>query len=158
MKASALIMLLALAIYVPVHGQTEQKKSEAIRDSLWTAVYNFSKVVDEYLDNDIVRPSDVNDFLSYVYTHMPDSVQSSDSFIPYTVSKDTAFAYLQEQTKDMIGNKCEYTFVSWDGWDGQSPYTAFRLNITHNGYQDQLMVIVSTTDEIHCIFSVDSKI
>lgn len=94
----------------------------------------------------------VNNFLNYVYSNMPDSVQSSDFCFPYTVFKDKAMFFLKEQTKDIIGSKCDYSFVSWDGYDGETPYTGFRLNISHNGYNDQ--VIVSTTNEIRCIFSV----
>lgn len=157
MKKLVLTLAVVLSVTTSLFSQ-KKNKSEMMRDSLWKSVYHFSSVVDKYLDKDYVTQYDVNNFLSYVYSHMGDSVQSSDFYLPYTVSKDQAMVFLTDQTKDMVGSKCDYSFVSWDGWDGKTPYTAFRLNVSHNGYKDQLMVIVSTTNEIRCIFSVNSKL
>jgi hypothetical protein len=158
MKKLVLTLIVVLSVTTSVFSQTKKSKSEVMRYSLWSSVYKFSLIVDEYLDKEFVQQADVTNFLSYVYSNMPDSVQSSDFWFPYTVSKDKAMDFLKEQTKDMIGSKCDYSFVSWDGWDGETPYTGFRLNISHNGYNDQFMVIVNTTNEIRCIFSVNSKI
>lgn len=158
MKKLFLTLAVVLSLTTSGFSQSKKPKSEMMRDSLWTSVYNFCLVVDKYLDKDYVTQTDVNNFLKYVYNNMTDSVQSSDFYQPYTVSKDQALSFLTNQTKDMVGSKCDYTFVSWDGWDGRSPYTCFRLNVSHDGYNDQLMVIVSTTNEVHCIFSVNSKL
>lgn len=158
MKKVILTLTVVLSLTTSGFSQNKKPKSEMMKDSLWTSVYNFCLVVDKYLDKDYVTQSDVNNFLKYVYSNMTDSVQSSDFYQPYTVSKNQALSFLTDQTKDMVGSKCDYTFVSWDGWDGISPYTCFRLNVSHNGYKDQLMVIVSTTNEVHCIFSVNSKL
>lgn len=158
MKKLVLTLLVVLKITTSVFSQTKKSKNEVMRDSLWSSVYKFSLIIDKYLDKECVMQKDVNNFLNYVYSNMPDSVQSSDFCFPYTVFKDKAMFFLKEQTKDIIGSKCDYSFVSWDGYDGETPYTGFRLNISHNGYNDQFMVIVSTTNEIRCIFSVNSKI
>jgi hypothetical protein len=153
-----LILIVFSLIANNVYSQHKKSKSDIMRDSLWTAVYNFCLVVDKYLDKDNVTQTDVTNFLSYIESNMVDSVQSTESWIPYTVSKNQALVFLTEQTKDMIGQKCNYSFLSWDGWDGRTPYTGFRLDVLHNGYKDQFLVIVNTTNHVHCIFSANSKI
>lgn len=158
MKNLFLTSLLVLNITTSVFSQNKKTKSEKMSDSLWTSVYTFCKTSEKYLDNECVTQTDVNNFISYVYKSMPDSLQSSEFCFPYTVSKNQALVYLTEQTKDMVGQKCVFTWGSWDGWDGKSPYTGFRFDISHNGYKDQFLVIVSTTNQVHCIFSVNSKI
>ena len=35
-------------------------------------------------------------------------VQSSDFYQPYTVSKNQALSFLTDQTKDMVGSKCDF--------------------------------------------------
>jgi hypothetical protein len=158
MKKLVLFSVLVLSLTTHLLSQTKNKSKEVMEDSLWTSVYKFCKISEKYLDNDCVTQTDVNNFISYVYKSMADSLQSSEFYLPYTVSKNQALVYLTEQTKDMVGQKCVFTWGSWDGWDGKSPYTGFRFNISHNGYKDQFLVIVNTTNQIHCIFSVNSKI
>lgn len=158
MKNLFLTSLLVLNITTSVFSQNKKTKSEKMSDSLWTSVYKFCKTSEKHLDNESVTQTDVNNFISYVYKSMPDSLQSSEFCFPYTVSKNQVLVFLTEQTKDMVGQKCIFTWGSWDGWDGKSPYTGFRFDISHNGYKDQFLVIVSTTNQVHCIFSVNSKI
>ncbi len=151
-------MAVVLSLTTTVFSQNKKPKSETMSDSLWTSVYKFCKTSEKYLDNERVTQADVNNFINYVYNNMTDSLQSSEFYFPYTVSKNQALVYLTEQTKDMVGQKCVFNWGSWDGWDGKTPYTGFRFDISHNGYKDQFLVIVSTTNEVHCIFSVNSKI
>lgn len=158
MKKLVLTPMIVFLLTTSIYSQRKKSKSEIMRDSLWNSVYNFCLVVDKYLDKDYVTQVDVNNFLNYVSCNMRDSLQSSEFFVPYTVSKEQAMIYLTEQTKDMIGSKCNYSFISWDGWDGKTPYTGFRFDVSHNGYKDQFLIIVSTTNKVHCIFSVNSKI
>lgn len=155
MRNLILTSLLVLNITTSVFSQNKKTKSEKMSDSLWTSVYTFCKTSEKYLDNECVTQTDVNNFISYVFRCMPDSIQSTEFCFPYTVSKNQALVYLTEQTKDMVGQKCVFT---WGSWDGKSPYTGFRFNISHNGYKDQFLVIVSTTNKVHCIFSANSKI
>jgi hypothetical protein len=158
MKNLFLTMAVVLSLTTSVFSQNKKPKSEIMSDSLWTSVYKFCKTSEKYLDNESVTQADVNNYINYVYNNMTDSLQSSEFCFPYTVSKNQALAYLTEQTKDMVGQKCVFTWGSWDGYDGKTPYTGFRFDISHNGYKDQFLVIVSTTNKVHCIFSVNSKI
>lgn len=157
MKKLVLTLVVVFTMTTSVFSQTKSN-SELMRDSLWKSVSKFCTMLSKCLDKDYVTQTDVDNFLGYVYSNMGDSVQSSDFYLPYTVSKNQAMLYLTDQTKDMVGTKCDYSFVSWDGWDGETPYTGFRVNVSHNGYNDQFLVIVSTTNKIRCIFSVNSKL
>jgi hypothetical protein len=157
MRNLILTSLLVLNITTSVFSQTKNK-TKVMEDSLMKSLTQFCNTTKKYLVKDYVTQTDVNNFINYVYKNMPDSLQSSNFYIPSTVSKNQALAYLTEQTKDMVGQKCIYSFDSWDGYDGKTPYTGFRLDISHNGYKDQFLVIVSTTNKVHCIFSVNSKI
>jgi hypothetical protein len=157
MKKLVLTLVVVLSVTTSLFSQNKSK-SDVMVDSLWKSLHTFCSTAEKYFDKEYVTQSDVNNFLTYVYKHMGDSVQSSDFYLPYTVSKNQALVFLTDQTKDMVGSKCDYSFVSWDGWDGETPYTGFRFNISHNGYNDQFLVIVSTTNEIRCILSVNSKI
>jgi hypothetical protein len=157
MKKLVLTLAVVLSVNTSVFSQTNNK-SKVMVDSLWKSLYQFCTTAEKYLDKDYVTQSDVNNFLKYVYSHMGDSLQSSDSYIPYTVPKNLALSFITDQTKDMVGSKCEYSFVSWDGWDGETPYTGFRFDISHDGYKDQFLVIVSSKNEIRCIFSINSKV
>ena len=157
MKNLILTSLLVLIITTSVFSQTKDK-TKVMEDSLMKSLTQFCNTTKIFLDKDYVTQTDVNNFINYVYKNMPDSLQSSDFYVPQTVTKNQALVYLTEQTKDMVGQKCVFSLSSWDGWDGKSPYTGFRFDISHNGYKDQFLVIVSTTNKVHCIFSVNSKI
>ena len=156
MKKTVIILMVVFSS-TSFFSQSKNEKN-LMEDSLWKSLYQFCITTEKYLNKDLVTQKAVTNFLNYVYSNMGDSLQSSDFFIPYTVSKNQALLFLTDQTKDMIGTKCDYTFVSWDGWDGKTPFIGFRFNITHSGYVDQFLVIVSTTNEIRCIFSINSKI
>ena len=158
MRNLILTSLLVLIITTSIFSQKKIPKNEIMSDSLWKSLRQFCITTEKHLSKDYVTQSDVNNFINYVYKSMPDSLQSSEFCFPYTVSKNQALVYLTDQTKDMVGQKCVFTWGSWDGWDGKSPYTGFRFDISHNGYKDQFLVIVSTTNKVHCIFSVNSKI
>jgi len=157
MKKLVLSLVVVLLVTTSVFSQTN-KKTEVMEDSLWTSVYKFCKTAEKYLNKDYVSEYDVNNFLTYLYHHMGDSVQTTDFYVPFTVTKDESMTYLNNQTKDMVGSKCQYSFVSWDGWDGKTPYTSFRFDVSHNGYKDQFLVIVSTKNKVTSIFSINSKI
>jgi hypothetical protein len=157
MRNLILTLLLVFSITTSVFSQTKNK-TKVMEDSLWKSLRQFCITTEKHLSKDYVTQSDVNNFLTFIYSSMVDSLQSSEFYIPYTVTKNQALVYLNEQTKDMVGQKCVFSLSSWDGWDGKSPYTGFRFNISHNGYKDQFLVIVSTTNKVHCIFSVNSKI
>jgi hypothetical protein len=158
MRNLILTLLLVFSITTSFFSQNKKPKSEIMSDSLWKSLRQFCNTTEKHLSKDYVTQTDVNNFINYVYKSMPDSLQSSEFCFPYTVSKNQALVYLTDQTKDMVGQKCVFTWGSWDGWDGKSPYTGFRFDISHNGYKDQFLVIVSTTNKVHCIFSVNSKI
>ena len=158
MSQLPLTILLWLLLVHPIVSQTKQKEKEIMSDSLWDAVYEFCSVTKKHLIKEKVSKKDLDNYIKYLSEHMPDSLQSSDFFVPYTVSKAQALENIREQTKDMIGSKCSYSFVSWDGWDGKTPFTGFRFNINHDGYKDQFLVIVSTSNNIHCLFSANSKL
>ena len=115
MRNLILTSLLVLNITTSVFSQNKKTKSEKMSDSLWTSVYTFCKTSEKYLDNECVTQTDVNNFISYVFRCMPDSIQSTEFCFPYTVSKNQALVYLTEQTKDMVGQKCVFTWGSWDG-------------------------------------------
>lgn len=158
MKNLILPFLLVFSITTSVFSQNKKPKSEIMSDSLWKSLRQFCITTEKHLSKDYVTQGDVNNFLSFIYSSMLDSLQSSDFCIPYTVSKNQALVFLTEQTKDMVGQKCVFSLSSWDGWDGKTPYTGFRFDISHNGYKDQFLVIVSTTNKVHCIFSANSII
>jgi len=156
MKKIVFIIMVVLSS-TPFFSQSKNEKN-LMEDSLWKSLYQFCITTEKYLNKDFVTQKDVNNYLNYIQTHMGDSVQTTDFFVPFMANKNEAMIYLTEQIKDMVGSKCVYRFVSWDGWDGSTPFTGFRFDICHNGYKDQFLVIVNTTNQIRSIFSVNSKI
>lgn len=157
MKKLVLTLVVVLSVTTSVFSQTN-RKTEMMEDSLWKSLYKFCKTTETYLNKDYVSQVDVNNFLTYLYNHMGDSVQTTDFYVPFTTTKDQAMSYLTEQTKDMVGSSCKYYFVSWDGWDGKTPFTGFRFDILHDGYKDQFLVIVNTKNEVTSIYSINSKL
>ena len=104
-----------------------------MEDSLWQAVINFCAVGEKCLNKEKVTQIDIDCFLDYIHSHTEDSVQPSYKFIPFMATKDKTMEILTDQTSDMIGKKCNYKFITWDGWDGVSPYVMFQLNIFNDG-------------------------
>jgi hypothetical protein len=159
MKNLILTSVFLLLVSGSVFSQNGRKtKNQIMRDSLWKSLHEFCITTEKFLNKYTVSQKDVNDFLDYVYLHMEDSVQSSDSYIPFMVKKKDALNFLTEQTKDMVNKNCDFSFVSWGGWDGKNSYTGFRFDIKHDGYKDQFLVIVGLKNEITSIFSVKSKL
>ncbi len=130
---------------------------KTMNDSLYKTVYNFFGVLGKTIVKDKVTKNDINNFLTYVYEHMRDTVQSSEDLFPEHYSKSDAIKLLKTQVSDLIGKKCKYIDGGWDGWDGRSPYTAYRFDIEHDNYSDQFVMVLSTKNEITCIYSFNSK-
>ena len=82
MKSLVLTLLIVFSITTSVFSQKKIPKSEIMSDSLWTSVYKFCKTSEKYLDNESVTQTDVNNFISYVYRCMPDSIQSTEFCFP----------------------------------------------------------------------------
>jgi L-lysine 2,3-aminomutase len=149
--------LFSLVLFCTVDAQ---KKSvmEIMDDSLWHAIQVFENQLKINLENKTVEQKDIELLVNYFERNFQDSVQTSDFFIPYTATKAHALQNIRKQLQDIVGEKnCEVKFVSWDGWDGNSPSTMLRLDILHHAYRDQVMLIIDTEGKIHCLFSLDSK-
>ncbi|MFN5182312.1 MAG: hypothetical protein ACK5D5_04710 [Bacteroidota bacterium] len=149
--------LFSLVLFCAVNAQKKNVK-EIMDDSLWHAIQVFENQVKINLENKTVEQKDIDLLVNYFERNFQDSVQTSDFFIPYTATKTQALQNIRKQLQDIVGEKnCEVKFVSWDGWDGKTPFTSLHLDILHHGYKDQAVLILNTRGKISCLFSVNSR-
>ncbi len=139
-----------------------QKKSnktmhEVMTDSLFQSMTTFcQEVIDDFTKTKITKKN-VDKFISYLTINSAEEVQSLSCLNPQKTKKDTMINYVRDDLMTLAGSNVYFQYITWDGWDGESPYVMFRFDLVHKDYNKQFVVITDTKKKIHTIFSVNSR-
>ena len=124
------------------------KHDKVIKDSLWKVAKVFMDTTFKYLCKDKVTQKDIDNYLTYAYKHMQDSIQISHGFSLPIVKKDEAIEFMRKELSDLVEKKTKFQFDGWDGYDGTSPYTGIDFNILYRGNTNQFLVVLNTKSGI----------
>ncbi len=159
MKKNIIILLMLSSLISFSQGELIKNTllHEIMTDSLFKSMNNFCDVVIEDFTKQKVTKKNVENFIDYISKNSADVVQSVNFLNPQKTKKDSMIEYMREDLMTLVGSNIVFQYISWDGWDGKTPYVMFRFDLKHEDYDKQFLVIIDTKNKIHTIFSVNSK-
>lgn len=150
-------MLSALTSFSQGESIRKSVLHEIMTDSLFKSMNSFFEVVIEDFTKQKVTKKNVDKFIEYLSKNSVDEVQSLNFLDPQKTKKDLMIQYIREDLMTLVGSKIVFQFISWDGWDGKTPYVMFRFDLKHKDYDKQFLVIIDTKNKIHSILTVNSR-
>lgn len=159
MKKITLTLTLLLTLTTVVFSQKKTNKTmhDVMTDSLFNSMKYFcQEVIDDFTNTKITKKN-VDRFINFLSKNSAEEVQSLNFLNPEKTKKDSMINYVREDLMTLVGSNVYFKYITWDGWDGESPYTMFRFDLVHKDYRKQFVVIVDTQKKVHTIFSVNSR-
>jgi hypothetical protein len=156
-----IIFIVSMLVALNNFSQNSSKKDvimeKIMTDSLFKSMTTFCQEVINDFTKTKVSKKNVDKFISYLRKNSAEEVQSLSCLSPQKTKKDTMIKYVRDDLMTLVGSNVHFQYITWDGWDGESPYVMFRFDLVHKDYNKQFVVITDTKKKIHTIFSVNSR-